>query len=94
MQVPAVRLFAIGATAIALTLAMAAGLAGFEVTIGDLRTAFATPERLPQTPIAAEWPETAGPCARNAFILARSAPKYPTQGASNGSARRAFEWPH
>ncbi|MGH6843199.1 MAG: XdhC family protein [Methylocella sp.] len=74
VQVPAVRLFAIGATDIAQTLATAAGLAGFEVTIVDPRSAFATPERFPQTLIAAEWPETARPCARNAFILARSAP--------------------
>lgn len=53
------RLFAIGATDIAQTLAVAASLAGFEVIVIDPRTAFATPERFPKTPIAAEWPETA-----------------------------------
>jgi xanthine dehydrogenase accessory factor len=61
VQAPAVRLFAIGATDIAQTLAVAAGLAGFEVIVIDPRTAFATPERFPKTPIAAEWPEIALP---------------------------------
>jgi xanthine dehydrogenase accessory factor len=61
VQAPAVRLFAIGATDIAQTLAVAASLAGFEVIVIDPRSAFATPERFPKTPIAAEWPETALP---------------------------------
>jgi xanthine dehydrogenase accessory factor len=60
VQAPAVRLW-IGATDIGQTLAVAAGLANFEVTVIDPRTAFATPERFPKTPIAAEWPETALP---------------------------------
>ena len=57
VQAPPVRLFAIGATDIAQTLAVAASLVGFEVIVIDPRTAFATPERFPKTPIAAEWPE-------------------------------------
>jgi xanthine dehydrogenase accessory factor len=61
VQAPPVRLFAIGATDIAQTLAVAASLAGFEVIVIDPRSAFATPERFPKTPIAAEWPETALP---------------------------------
>jgi xanthine dehydrogenase accessory factor len=61
VQAPAVRLFAIGATDIAQTLAVAAGLANFEVIVIDPRTAFATPERFPKTRIAAEWPEIALP---------------------------------
>lgn len=59
VQAPAVRLFAIGATDIAQTLAVAAGLAGFEVIVVEPRTAFATPERFPKTPIVTEWPEIA-----------------------------------
>jgi len=61
VQAPPVRLFAIGATDIAQTLAVVASLAGFEVTVVDPRTAFATPERFSTTPIVAEWPETALP---------------------------------
>jgi len=61
VQAPAVQLFVIGATDIAQTLAVAAGLANFEVIVIDPRTAFATPERFPKTPIAAEWPEIALP---------------------------------
>src|ERR1700730_12605011 len=51
VQAPSVRLFAIGATDIAQTLAVAADLAGFEVIVIDPRTAYATPERFPKTPI-------------------------------------------
>jgi xanthine dehydrogenase accessory factor len=61
VQAPSIRLFAIGATDIAQTLAVAADLAGFDVIVIDPRTAYATPERFPKTPIAAEWPETALP---------------------------------
>jgi len=57
VQAPPVRLFTIGATDIAQTLAVAADLAGFEVIVIDPRTAYATPERFPKTPIAAEWNE-------------------------------------
>jgi len=34
-----------------------ARLAGFDVTIIDPRTAFATPERFPELELVAEWPE-------------------------------------
>jgi xanthine dehydrogenase accessory factor len=61
VQMPSVRLFLIGATHIAQTLAEAARLAGFEVTVIDPRTAFATPARFPGTPVVAGWPETALP---------------------------------
>ena len=61
VQAPSIRLFAIGATDIAQTLAVVADLAGFEVIVIDPRSAYATPERFPKTPIAAEWPETALP---------------------------------
>jgi xanthine dehydrogenase accessory factor len=61
VQAPPVRLVVTGATDIAQTLSVVAGLAGFEVIVIDPRTAFATPERFPKTPIAADWPETALP---------------------------------
>jgi xanthine dehydrogenase accessory factor len=59
VQMPSVRLVLIGATHIAQTLSGAASLAGFEVTVVDPRSAFATPERFPGTPVVADWPETA-----------------------------------
>ena len=34
-----------------------ARIAGLDVTIIDPRTAFATPERFPETPVIAEWPD-------------------------------------
>jgi xanthine dehydrogenase accessory factor len=38
-----------------------ARLAGYDVVIVDPRTAFATPERFPDVPVIAEWPDQALP---------------------------------
>jgi xanthine dehydrogenase accessory factor len=59
VQVPPPRLVVIGAVHISQALAPMARLAGFDVTIVDPRTAFATPERFPDAPLIAEWPEEA-----------------------------------
>jgi xanthine dehydrogenase accessory factor len=59
VQVPPPRLVVIGAVHISQALAPMARLAGFDVTIIDPRTAFATPERFPDVPLIAEWPEDA-----------------------------------
>ena len=59
VQVPPPRLVVIGAVHISQALAPMARLAGFDVTIIDPRTAFATPERFPNVPLIAEWPEEA-----------------------------------
>ena len=40
-------------------LAPIARIAGLDVTIIDPRTAFATPERFPETPVVAKWPDEA-----------------------------------
>lgn len=61
VQVPPVRLIVIGAVHITQALAPIARLAGFDMTIVDPRTAFATPERFPDTPVIADWPETVLP---------------------------------
>jgi xanthine dehydrogenase accessory factor len=61
VQMPPVRLVAIGAVHISQALApMARGL-DLDVTIVDPRTAFATPERFPDVPLLAEWPSDALP---------------------------------
>ena len=59
VHVPAPRLVIIGAVHISQALYPMARLAGFDVTIIDPRTAFATPERFPDVTLLAEWPEEA-----------------------------------
>jgi xanthine dehydrogenase accessory factor len=59
VSVPPPRLVIIGAVHISQALAPIAHVAGFDVTIIDPRTAFATPERFPDVTLHAEWPEEA-----------------------------------
>jgi xanthine dehydrogenase accessory factor len=61
VQAPPVRVVVIGAVHISQALApMARGL-DLDVTIIDPRTAFATPERFPDVPVLAEWPDAVLP---------------------------------
>jgi len=61
VQAPPVKVIVIGAVHISQALApMAQGL-DLDVTIVDPRTAFATPERFPDVPVVAEWPDTVLP---------------------------------
>jgi xanthine dehydrogenase accessory factor len=64
VHAPAVRLVVIGAVHIAQLLAPMARLAGFEVTIIDPRTAFASPERFPDVDLIAAWPQDALPALK------------------------------
>ena len=57
VQVPPVRLIAVGAVHISQALAPIAAVAGLSVIIVDPRTAFATPERFPDVTLLAEWPD-------------------------------------
>jgi len=57
VSVPPPRLVIIGAVHISQALAPMAEIAGFDVTIIDPRTAFATEERFPKETLIAEWPE-------------------------------------
>jgi xanthine dehydrogenase accessory factor len=59
VQVPPVRLVMIGAVHISQALAPVARIAGLDPVVIDPRTAFATPERFPETPVLAEWPDEA-----------------------------------
>jgi len=61
VSMPPPRIVLIGAVHISQALAPMARLAGFDMTIIDPRTAFATPERFPDVPLIAEWPEGAIP---------------------------------
>jgi xanthine dehydrogenase accessory factor len=61
VQVPPVKVVAIGAVHISQAFApMARGL-DFDVAVIDPRTAFATAERFPDVPVLAEWPDAALP---------------------------------
>ena len=61
VHVPAPRLVITGAVHISQALAPMAKLLGYDVTIIDPRTAFATPERFPDVKLLAEWPDDALP---------------------------------
>src|SRR3954467_8207134 len=61
VHVPPTRLLITGAVHISQALAPIAALLGYDVTIVDPRTAFATPERFPNVKVIAEWPDTALP---------------------------------
>lgn len=57
VSVPPPRLVIIGAVHISQALVPMATMAGFDVTVIDPRTAFATEERFPGTSLCADWPE-------------------------------------
>jgi xanthine dehydrogenase accessory factor len=61
VELPPPRLVLIGAVHISQALAPMARIAGFDVTIVDPRTAFATPDRFPGVRLLAEWPDEALP---------------------------------
>jgi xanthine dehydrogenase accessory factor len=61
VQLPPPRLVVIGAVHISQAMAPVAKVAGFDMTVIDPRTAFATPERFPDVPLLAEWPDVAIP---------------------------------
>jgi xanthine dehydrogenase accessory factor len=59
VQVPPVRLVMIGAVHISQALCPIARIAGLDPVVIDPRTAFASPERFPDTPVLAQWPDEA-----------------------------------
>jgi xanthine dehydrogenase accessory factor len=61
VHVPPPRLVVTGAVHISQALAPMAKLAGYDVTIVDPRTAFATLERFPDVKVIADWPDQALP---------------------------------
>jgi xanthine dehydrogenase accessory factor len=61
VHLPPTRLVITGAVHISQALAPIASLLGYDVTIVDPRTAFASPERFPDGNVIAEWPDKALP---------------------------------
>ncbi|HUN10824.1 MAG TPA: XdhC family protein [Rhabdaerophilum sp.] len=79
VHVPPVKLVIIGAVHISQALAEIARIAGLDGVIVDPRTAFATPERFPNTRVIAEWPDKALPPLKldryTAFVALTHDPK-------------------
>lgn len=61
VHVPPVRILAVGAVHISQAMVPLCATLGFDLTIVDPRTAFATAERFPNTRLIADWPDVALP---------------------------------
>ena len=61
VHAPTARLVIVGAVHISQALAPLARSLDYDVTVVDPRTAFASPERFPDVPLIAEWPDVALP---------------------------------
>jgi xanthine dehydrogenase accessory factor len=94
VHVPSPRLVVTGAVHISQTLAPVASLLGYDVTIVDPRTAFATPERFPDVKVLAEWPDTALPPLNidryTAFVALTHDPKIDDPALLHALARDCF----
>ena len=91
---PAPRLVITGAVHISQALAPIAKLVGYDVTIVDPRTAFASPERFPDVEVIAEWPDTALPPLNidryTAFVALTHDPKIDDPALMHALSRDCF----
>jgi xanthine dehydrogenase accessory factor len=94
VYVPAPQLVIIGAVHISQALAPIGKLLGYDVTIVDPRTAFASPERFPDVKVIAEWPDKALPPLNvdryTAFVALTHDPKIDDPALSHALARDCF----
>jgi xanthine dehydrogenase accessory factor len=94
VYVPPPRLVITGAVHISQALAPMAGLLGYDVTIVDPRTAFATVERFPEVKVIAEWPDVALPPLGidryTAFVALTHDPKIDDPALLHALARDCF----
>jgi xanthine dehydrogenase accessory factor len=94
VHVPSVRLVVTGAVHISQALAPVAQLLGYDVTIVDPRTAFASPERFPDVKVIAEWPDVAlpplGVDRYTAFVALTHDPKIDDPALAHALARDCF----
>ena len=94
VHVPSTRLVIAGAVHISQTLAPVASLLGYDVTIVDPRTAFATPERFPGVKIVAQWPDEALPPLNidryTAFVALTHDPKIDDPALIHALERECF----
>jgi len=94
VYVPAPQLVITGAVHISQALAPIGKLLGYDVTIVDPRTAFATPERFPDVRVVAEWPDTALPPLNvdryTAFVALTHDPKIDDPALLHALSRDCF----
>jgi xanthine dehydrogenase accessory factor len=94
VYVPAPQLVITGAVHISQALAPIAKLLGYDVTIVDPRTAFASPERFPDVNVIAEWPDQALPPLGidryTAFVALTHDPKIDDPALVHALARDCF----
>jgi xanthine dehydrogenase accessory factor len=94
VHVPPVRLVITGAVHISQALAPVARMLGYDVTIVDPRTAFASPERFPDVKVIAQWPEEALPPLGidryTAFVALTHDPKIDDPALLHALARDCF----
>ena len=94
VYVPAPQLVITGAVHISQTLAPMGKMLGYDVTIVDPRTAFASPERFPDVKIVPEWPDTALPPLNvdryTAFVALTHDPKIDDPALLHALSRDCF----
>jgi len=94
VYVPSPKLLITGAVHISQTLAPMGQLLGFDVTIVDPRTAFASIERFPDVKVLAEWPDVALPPLNidqyTAFVALTHDPKIDDPALKHALSRDCF----
>jgi xanthine dehydrogenase accessory factor len=94
VHAPTARLVIIGAVHISQALAPMARALDYDVTVIDPRTAFASPERFPDVPLLAEWPDVALPPLNvdhyTAFVAVTHDPKIDDPGLMHAFAHDCF----
>jgi xanthine dehydrogenase accessory factor len=94
VHVPSARLVITGAVHISQALAPIAQMLGYDVTIVDPRTAFASKERFPDVKVIAEWPDVALPPLNidryTAFVALTHDPKIDDPALLHALARDCF----
>ncbi|MCP4619513.1 MAG: XdhC/CoxF family protein [Bradyrhizobium sp.] len=91
---PTAKLVIVGAVHISQALAPIARALDYDVTVVDPRTAFASPERFPDVPLIAEWPDVALPPLNvdhyTAFVAVTHDPKIDDPALLHAFARGCF----
>jgi len=94
VHVPSPQLVITGAVHISQALAPIGALLGYDVTIVDPRTAFASPERFPDVKVIAEWPDDALPPLNvdhyTAFVALTHDPKIDDPALKHALSRDCF----
>lgn len=94
VHAPTARLVIIGAVHISQALAPLARSLDYDVTVVDPRTAFASPERFPDVPLIAEWPDLALPPLKidhyTAFVAVTHDPKIDDPALLHAFAKDCF----